>query len=373
MDPFELPGLDISALLNKTAPDPSNQTSAVQGTQFQVRDTSVFEEVQQTDSKAPEKTEKTEKTAEAQKQSISAALHNQIAERDEEEAEVPAENNTDSSPVKALASFLKEKGIIEYTDEELRDEDDFISESVQKTISKQVDEYKNSLPEEIKQLVELYEDGVPLGALLEKEREIFEYSQVDITKIKDNINLQKTLVNNFYSEIGESSEEIKERIQEFEDSGILEKEATRALNKLKIIQEQQKQDIIAQTQQQKKMREDRYREQLTRLQDTLKNTKEFIPGIATNEAEKKAVFEGITKFSNGKNKVMEFMDKPENYVLISYIANALKGDFSKLKKATTTQALNDIKSTISSTPKKSVFSGVDQTILKKIANQKVNF
>jgi len=361
MDIIDIQGLDITALTNpKKDTDPANQTSAKTGSIFPVRDT-VLEDppVSADPAKPADPADPTVK-----KDPIDPFKRNTIEVRDEEGDPAGQVAQADS-PVKAIAGFLKEKGVIDFADEELRDEDDFISEAVSKSISKGVEEYKNSLPEEIKNLVNLYEDGVPLGALLEKEREIFEYSQVDPEKIKDNKELQKTLVNNFYAEMGWDPKEIVEKIQELEDSALLEKEATRGLTRLVAIQKQHKADIIAQTQAERKQQEVRYKEQIEKLNTTLKNTKEFIAGIPVTEADRKAVFEGITKFTNGKNKVMEFLEKSENYILVSYVANALKGDLSKLKKVATTQAVQGIEGTVNSVPKRSAFSGVDTSIIKK--------
>lgn len=358
---FEVPGLDISVLTNpKEKTTPSQETSATQGSVFPIRESSM---PQSTDS--AEEIDPATGKPKTEKKPLPITDRPSIEVRDDE-TQGTTEQTQAESHVKTIAQFLKEKAGAEYTDEEFRDEDDFISEIYTKSVSKANEEYKNSLPEEIKNLVSLYEEGVPIGALLEKEREIFEYSQVKPEALKENKELQKTLVHNFYAEMGWEPGEINEKLQELEDSGILEKESTRALTKLTNLQHQQKQDLIASAQRDKVEKETKYREQVARLQDTLKNTKEFIPGVSLTEIDKKAVFEGITKFANGKNKVMEFLDKPENYMLVSYIANALKGDFSKLKKTATTQAINGIKETINSQPvNKSAFSGINTDIIKK--------
>lgn len=370
MDTFDVPGLDISVLTSpKEKTSPSQETSVTQGSQFPIKESERSETQDSTNAEEIDpNTGKPKESKGAEKKPLNFEKP-RIETRDDESQ--PAETNAQAeSPVKAIAKFLKEKGVADYTDEEFKDEDDFISEIYTKSVTKGVESYKDSLPEEIKTLVSLYEDGVPIGALLEKEREIFEYSQVKPETLKDNKELQKTLVHNFYVEMGWEQGEVTEKLQELEDSGILEKEATRALTKMTALQTQQKQDLIATAQRQKVEKETRYKEQVTRLQDTLKSTKEFIPGVTLTELDKKAVFEGITKFANGKNKVMEFMDKPENYMLISYIANALKGDWSKIKKTATTQAINGIKDTINAQPQKSVFSGVNTNIMKNSLNYK---
>lgn len=359
MDTFEVPGLDIAELLKpRETTAPSQDTSTTQGGVFPIRDSF---EVQIPDSS--QEIDPSTGKPKAEKKPLNFEKPT-IAVRGEEVATTDTAADTQVSPIKAVAEFLKSKGTIEYTEEEFKDEDDFIAEQYTKSVAKANEAYKDSIPAEIKSLINLYEEGVPIGALLEKEREIFEYSQVKPEGLKDNKELQKTLVHNFYAEMGWEAGEITEKLQELEDSGVLEKESTRALTKLTNLQLQQKQDLIATAQRNKAEKEVKYKEQVSRLQEQLKTTKEFFPGIALTEIDKKAVFEGITKFNGGKNKVMEFLDKPENYMLVSYIANALKGDFSKLKKTATTQAINGIKETIAATPAKSAFSGINTSIIK---------
>ncbi len=367
MEGIELPGLDLSALL-------SGKPEKIGVEQTSTQHSGVFpigggreEQVQET----PEE-QKARETAELGKKKP-LNLNEKPSIGIQEETEEQVEDTTEeakTSPIKALGEFLKTKGLVDYKDEEFKDEDDFIAEQWTKSRDTAVESWKDSLPEEVKNIITNYQDGVPIGALLNKEREIFEYSQVDPTALKDNTELQKTLVNNYYAEIGWTAADIDEKITELTDTGVLEKEAGRSLNKLLDLSNKQKTELIEKAKYEKTQKESAYKEQVNKLQTTLKDTKEFIPGLPANDAEKKLVLEGITKFDRtGKNKVMEFMEKPENYILISYLANVLKGDFSKVKATAKTAAVGELKKVLSSTPeKKSAFGSVDTSIIRKSLN-----
>lgn len=360
--PFELPGLDISVLTTAKSTETRETIPATNGADmFPIRDNS--------QGIPEEKEEKIE--IKGEKKDLPLFEKPSI---DVREDETPTQETTiDSidtvvSPVKAIAEYLKEQGVAEFTDEEFKDDDTFIPELVTKSITKGVTEYKESLDPEIKRLIELKEEGVPLAQYLEHERVAFEYTQVTPDKLKDNTELQKTIVNNYLVEQNWDAGEIEEKLKELEDSGLLEKDASRSLSKLIQIENIKKESLVEQNKTQKAQSAAKYQEQLNKLNDTLKNTKEFIPGLTTNETEKKLVFEAITKFDkNRMNKVAMDLQNPDNYMKVAYLANVLKWDFSKLKTIATTAATKDIKQTIASTPAKSKFSGVDLSILKKAA------
>jgi hypothetical protein len=369
--------LDVSVLTSpKQKTTPSQDTSVTQGAQFPIRDNTPDEEEDPNpvaSAKPVDSDPKPDTPAKpVEKKPLNVDDKPRIEVRDEEEDgnnQDPNAPEQAESPVKAIAEYLKAQGVVDYSDEEFKDEDNFIADTVAKSITKGVDTWKDSLPEEVKQIITNYQEGVNIPDLIEKEREILEYGNINPDSLKDSKELQKTLIHNLYAEQGWNQEDITEKLQELEDSGILEKEANRSLTKLKAFAEQQKQDMIATARQQKQDGETRYKEQIAKLQTNLKDKKEFIAGLNTNELEKKVVFDGITKFDNtGKNAVMKFMDNPENYMLVSYIANVLKGDFSKVKTAAKTGAIQDIKKTIDSTPKKSAFSGINTSIMKKSLN-----
>lgn len=290
-------------------------------------------------------------------------------EQEEEDPEKPVK-----SPIKLIAELLKEKAGVEYKDEEFEDSDDFISNIVSQTTDKKsdakVEAYKESLPESIKHLIENYEDGVPLGALLEREQAEFAYSSVTPEQLEKPAT-QQAIVSNYLTEIGWNDTEITDHVKSLEDAGLLEKNAKLYLGKLVTIQKQAKEALFEETKQNKIKVQKQREEQSALLNTTIKDTKEFIEGITTNDLEKKAVFESITKLNkNGQNKISEFLSDPKNYIKMAYIVGVLKGDFTKLKTVAKTSAVREIKETLDAPRKESRFNSVDIKAMERYLKTK---
>ena len=349
--------LDISALTKtKDIKDTTKnlETDASEALVFPIRETDF--------------TESTEPTKPKPIESKKSATQTVLEQNSIEPIETSG-NQTESkkSPVELLAQFLRDKKLINYEDKDFQDEDNFLSDQLKKSKDNEVQEYKESLPDAIKFLIENYEDGVPLGALLQKEQAEFEYSTIDKDKIKDSPALQQSLITDYLTKIGWTKNEIIEQLKEFEDAGILEKNAIRDLNKLIQIESDEKQSLIQQSKVKKQDQEKLRAKQIKDLQDTINNTKEFIENIPVTDNEKKIVFDSIVKQDRyGRNKVDEFLSDSKNYIKLAYIASILKGDFSKLKTVAKTAAVNSLKDTLSSTSK---FSTLNYDNLKEYLNK----
>ena len=60
-----------------------------------------------------------------------------------------------------------------------------------------VEMYKETLPDRVKDLINNYEEGVPLEQLLKLDKEELQVLSLDEDKIKEDISLQKETVRNF--------------------------------------------------------------------------------------------------------------------------------------------------------------------------------
>ena len=378
MDFFEnMPDLDISLLTKgKTDVDTKNTKTT------QVTDTTDNADVTNTTDNTNK--DKSVRDTSASKGSLSNPFASDDTDEDNDTESTDSKpvdtqvDTTDESPIKLLASFLKEKGAIDFTDEEFADNDEFIPEQVTKTIEKKATEgvqaYKEALPEEIKALIENYEEGVPLGQLLEFEQKSFELSTITADKLKEDSKLQEEIVEAHMLATGWSKEETNERIKEMQDAGIMEANALRSLTKLSQIEKVNKENTIKEAQERKKADTAKYQAQVDQLNTTIKGKKEFFEGLVTNDAEKKQVFDAITKYDKtGRNKISQLLADPETYIKTAYFLEVLKGDISKLKKVATTQAINTTKKTLD-TPIKtdSRFNGKDLSLIKRFLKTKPN-
>ena len=83
-----------------------------------------------------------------------------------------------ASPLKVFAEMQREKGLIDYKDEDFEDNEEFIFNKVEETIKSGVNEYKETLPPEIKYLVDNFEEGVPLHDLINLSSQQQEYDNI---------------------------------------------------------------------------------------------------------------------------------------------------------------------------------------------------
>lgn len=295
----------------------------------------------------------------------------QEEETEEVEQSEPETKVEAGSVIKEIASFLKEKGVVEFTDEEFQDQDDFIPEIVNKAITKGkeagINDYKESLPEEIKNLINNYEDGVPLGQLLEVEQRVFEVSSIEPERIKESSRLQEEIISAYMSNTGWNQTEIDERVKELQDANLMEKEALRSHTKLVQIEKENKQQLIKEAQQKKIENQTKQREQIDNLKKSINDKKEFFTGIPTNDIEKRDVFNAITKVDkNGRNEITQMLSDPETYIKVAYFLKVMKQDTSKLKTVIKTEVVNGVKKTLGEQPVKteSRFGKADLSTIK---------
>jgi len=363
----ELPDLDISLLTNKK--EPKTEEHKVSTTS----DTGIFdtggEEIPTEEELEDPKNPKAE-VKEEHKGTLGDPQGG-IEEKDDDDEE------GESSAVKLIASFLKEKGVVDYKDEEFEDNDDFIANTVKSTIDTGVEsgvsDYKETLPEEIKALIENYEDGVPLGQLLEHEQKSFELNSITEDKIRESSSLQEELVEAHLMATGWTKDETDERIKELQDAGIMEKWAITAHSKLSGMEKANAQAAIKQAQVQRAEDNKKYQAQVDQLKTTINDTKEFFEGVNTNDGEKKQVFEAITKYDkSGRNEISQLLNDPKNYLKVAYFLKVMKGDISKLKTSATTEAVKNIGRTIDSTAKKSSrFGKANLSTIQSFLNTKI--
>lgn len=316
------------------------------------------------------------------------AIVNTIGMKDGEGNEVDDDDNIivnddDDTDETSIISAFTELGIIDLDEEELKSDEErdlewFASKAldkVNKGVEEGIEDYKDSLPNAIKALLDDYEDGVPLGALLQGEKELFDVASVSEEKLEGSDNLQKKMITELLSIQGETSEEIEDRINDYEDSGLLEKYAKRAQSKLIKVKEHQKEETIRQAKAEEVNRREGHTEWLTNLKSDIDKMDEIIPGIVLNDKQRKDLYNGITKVDNkGKNAVMKYREANPNFDLqVAYLATVLKGDFSSLEASADTRATKKLKNQASSgggssiSKKRSSLKGVDLGIMRKFA------
>jgi len=226
-----------------------------------------------------------------------------------------------SSSYQVLAKALSEEGVLSISEDELKDVNDAekIIGLVQKEINTRVDEYKSTLPNEIKELLDNYEEGIDLESLLNTKKEQLSFAKIKEEDLDENESLMKKVIAKDLEMRGMSQEDIDEEI---EDIFSLGKETTRSKKALANInkrladketamREQAKQDEISA----KKM----YQERLSNMRKTVDDTKE-LAGIPISKKIQDDAFKAMTTV------VAEVQGSPINAITKTRLENPVEFD-----------------------------------------------
>lgn len=285
--------------------------------------------------------------------------------------------DTKESPYKVIATLLKEKNVIEEVPEDIEEDDDYIANLVnitnKKRVLEAVKEYKDTLPDEIKYLLENYEEGVPLMELIEREKTVAEYSSIDKKSLKDNDSLKKSIVTDYLVKTGLPEAKAKAKVEKFETSGILDDEADEALDQLIEIEKQETQAFI---ENQKRNRTNAIKAEQDRvksLETEINNRKEAIAGFEWTKEDKKRIFKAMTevagKTKDGRplNKINKYiLENPDFQYVIADIIELREGKLDSIKAKATTDATKGVKKNLSGdSKKKGVLSEIDVASMKR--------
>lgn len=152
---------------------------------------------------------------------------------------------------------------------------------------------ENSKPDFASEEIEALDAYVKQGGDLKK------YLQIDAELDLDNIDLdeesnQKAVVKMWLKEKGFSSKQIEKKISKYEDAGLLEDEAQDAIEDLKEIREQKKEQLLKEQEKAHKQYQEQQRAFYTNVVDEIKGLKN-IRGIAIPEKDKKVLIDYILK------------------------------------------------------------------------------
>lgn len=246
----------------------------------------------------------------------------------ETEEQEETEEDPDVEVFKTFGSILSAKGLIaEESLENITSEESLI-EAFEEQINKGIDGYINDLPEELKSIIENYEEGVPLDTLVKLKSEKIKYSSIAEDKVKEDKDLQKTLIEDYLKSTGLKEAKIKKIIEGYEDSDELLEESIDALKELKDISSKKEKDEAEKTRKQNLANKQAYEKQIKELDESIKNKKEIIPGVKLTDKARKELFDSITKpvrdsKGNYTNKITEIRSKnPMEFdMIVHHMAN----------------------------------------------------
>lgn len=301
----------------------------------------------------------------------------------EEEEESPLEPSGDQSALRIWANLQRDKGLIDFTDEEYEDNEEFLLTKVQEKIENGIDEgieeYKNSLTPEGKEILEAIESGIPLNSLIERNAEIANYENIKERDILENESLQKSLIRNLYTIKGYSKELVEKKLQRFEDSGLLADEALDAKEELLEYSRQQKEEEKNNQIKQQRDRIEKFESWKKETKEFLDKNSELVPGFKVSPKQKEVIYKGLTEFDkDGKNAFQKAIDSdPQFNMKVAYMALALNWDFSSFDKQAATKVAKGLKDALRDQDKMAggvgsmqhTKSNIDLGIMKKALKQ----
>lgn len=354
-----LEGLDLSVLSNITvnpeesdakAEDKGEEENSIFQPQLKIQEVDELPEEEKEEVKV-EKSEEDDKVVEDKAPSVEEKDSEEPVSRKEEESSDEEEDEGDA--LRVFAELQREKGLIDYNDDEFEGNEEWLLAKVEDTVNSKVQDYKDSMPSEIRYLLDNYEDGVPLTNLLNMQSQEQVYESITLESVEKSEALQKNLVKDLLIKSGWSEERANKKIQRYEDAGVLYEEAEEALSSLVDVQKQQKEQYVVQQKEQQKQRIQAHEQWLGDLKDHITKKEEILPGFTLSVKDKDNLYKGITKLDkNGENEIMRLRKKdPEFDLKIAYLATVLKWDFSAFERQSTTKSTRKLAAAIKSTKK----------------------
>lgn len=271
-------------------------------------------------------------------------------EDDTEVIESTEETPSDEvSIVKGIADWAKSEDIFDFTDDEFEDSTDFLKNKINEIAEKKAEEKDqkrlSEYPEVIQEIVKNYRDGVPLDELVYTESRIIEYGNITENQIKESVDLQKKLVSEYLLNNDSDEEEVKKKLEKYEDSGILEDEALTAQKKLHKYEIKYKENLVQENKRIQETQKIEYEQTIKKIEDTINTIPEIIPGIElTKEAREKLIKGYLRPDKNRKTELMKRIESdPLGQLKIAQFYLQLDGDLEKIKVKAKTQAAQTAK------------------------------
>lgn len=209
---------------------------------------------------------------------------------------------------------------------------------------------ENSVPQYASEEVEALDKFVKNGGNLKDYFQIDGELDLEDFEIEDNEVNQKLVIKEFLKEKGFSSKQIDKKLTKYEDAGLLEDEATDALEALRDIREQKKQKLLEQQEKSANELKKRQQEYFNSVVTEIKGM-DNIRGIKIPQKDKQALLEYIFKpTADGKTQYQKDYSKSVKNLLESAYFT-MKGDtlLKAAKSEGSTAAINKFKNSLSKT------------------------
>ena len=341
---FDTPPTDEDDDLDKDSNIKDKRTKKEPSVKIQQRD-SLFDDDEEEDEEEDEDDDEDDSDDKKPKPSDKKSSKKEEVEEDDEEEEEEDDEDSDS-PFRTFASFLHEKGIADYDPKEFEDSEEGLLKMMDTTVKKSVEKYKESVPKAAKEFLEYLEAGGDPKSYVEKSTALPNYKALTEDALgKESV--QKALIGDWLASEGYTDEEIDEMIEDFEESGLLEKQAKRVHPKLVKKQENYEGSIL---QEQQRAREEQLKAHEDYIADIKKTIDEAdeIAGFDLPTRKKEEFFKYITSVNKeGKTKLLADIEAdPKAQLKMAWLMYN-KFDFSKIEKKVKTNVSSKLRDSLS--------------------------
>lgn len=235
------------------------------------------------------------------------------------------------SPVYLHAAALQEHGVLPNFDlksldglepeEAIIKINEHIQTQMEEQIAEGISEFKSTLGEKAKKLVEDLEKGVPFESLADNFTLEERYGSITTKSLQDNEELQEQVYADLLSLKGFSDPKIKKMVEMAKEKEILLEESTDGLKEIQGTIANERKQMVVDAENEKLVKEESNRKTKEAIQTAVKTTKEIFPGIDVTEDEKKELNKMLTVPVMYKNKKGESV--PMSYAMAQRAKNPL--------------------------------------------------
>ena len=302
-----------------------------------------------------EKTEEKEKTPKKEESltvdNLEIEYKKEVKSEDTKDTEVDeeveeAEDTETLSQMGVLANYLKDEGVVDFTEDEFEDSEEGLVKVIQSEINKGVEKYKEELPPLAQEFIDYIDKGGDPANFVKATSDV-DFSQIDPKVIDGKENLQKQLVAELMRREGYSQEDISQDVQDFVDGGLIAKRANRALSKLKSLQATERKSLLADQEKANKAQKEEHDNFLTSLKEDI-DTREEIAGFPIAKKHRKDFYDYITKVDRktGKTKLVSDSEADKDSQIKMAWLYYNKFDFSKVEKKARTKATSSLRANL---------------------------
>lgn len=226
-------------------------------------------------------------------------------------------SNSSSSPIKPFADLSKmfyEEGVLTQYDEEefgkIVEEEGgdpvkAMAELVKRTVGDVHQEWVESYPEPIQDILKSYHANLPLEKILDIKRNQIQLEGLTEDKLKDEkaVDLRKQIITEHYKATTKFSDErIKKEVDNKVSLGEDVDLAIEDWKELKTLRKKEEDDIKEETVRQKEELKKQHQERLNLIKKSVYDTKEIIPSIPLTKKEQDALVKSMTTFPYTDNE-----------------------------------------------------------------------